>query len=367
MPSAVVVSPDPSSRSGGVERVCGMLAQALESHGWQTTIVGPLRRATRLQFRIGSNYLALSRSALGEACAVRPDVIVSNGYLGFGQRCAAPRVHLYHGTMAGGTRALAGLIPTRELIRRALSGGAAEVGAGRRATRIVCVSDATAGEVRRIYRLSGATVIPNAIDERLFAPRGQLAARERLRLPADGRYALFVGRFDPGKGGEVALAAARRAGHELLVAGRECPPGAHPLGIVSPERLPDAYAAADCVLLPSRYEACSMVVLEALACGRPLITTEVGWMRTLLRELPSYRQLCAPPSVEAVASRIEGLGRLDASRLTAEARAVVLARNGLARWSLRWHELLLDTIDRSIGPGQARPLGIGLAPFAYVG
>ena len=104
--------------------------------------------------------------------------------------------------------------------------------------------------------------------------------------------------------------------------------------------LADAYAAADCVVFPSRYEGCSLVVLEALACGRPLLTTRVGWMGTLLRAVPAYDALCIEPTVEAIALRLRQLENFQSAELCAAARAFVLANNGLARWATHWGELI---------------------------
>ena len=91
--------------------------------------------------------------------------------------------------------------------------------------------------------------------------------------------------------------APRAAGWELLHAGAPALDGARHLGLLEPEQLADAYAAANCLLFPTRYEACSYVLLEALASGTPAVTTRVGWTRTLLRELPAYEALCVRPDV----------------------------------------------------------------------
>lgn len=367
MPHAVIVSPNPTNKSGGVERVCALLAQALQQHGWRTDVVGPGRPPTQWEYRLGTGYASMSCSAMQAAHALAPDIIVTNGYLGYGharegsllrprvknkrptttQRGKTPRLHLYHGTMVGAVRALGDLITLRERIRRAVGGGIAEAVAGRGATRAVCVSDATADEVRRCYRLKDIEVIPNGIDDVTFAPGDQLQARACLDLDSQGRYAAFVGRFEPGKGAQLALDAAIAAGYELLVVGPAAPASARHLGTMAPGQLPDVYAAADCVILPSRYEACSMVVLEALACARPLITTRVGWMDTLVRAVPGYRALCieGETTVEGVRARMEALPDIDTALLTAQARSYIIEHNSMTRWSQRWHELAASVVS----------------------
>ncbi len=323
-----------------MERVCALLGGVLEEQGWDVSIVGPARPPTRWQFRLGLAYPAVARSSTA-ATRERPfDLIVTNGFLGIGCPRQTPRVHLYHGTMVGNTRAQSGAMPARERLRRTVSAGLTEALAGRGTTRLVCVSEIVAEEVRRYYRLRPDAIIPNGIDTSIFAPRDRAIARDRLGLPQDGRYALFVGRLEHGKGSDLVLEGAARGGCELLIAGSTGTPGTRHLGILEPDALADAYAASDCVLLPSRYEGCSLVVLEALACGRPLLTTRVGWMRTLLRAVPAYDALCVEPSIEDISKRLRDLPDIESAGPSSAARAFVLDNNSLERWSERWQRLV---------------------------
>lgn len=346
MPLAAIISPNPASSAGGVERVCTLLAGVLEGEGWQTRIVGPSKEVGRWEYRLGLGSLSQSIDSARQACEPRPDLIVGNGFLGAGSGGAAPRIQILHGTMVGCARALASVLPRREALRRRLGGGLAEALSARGARLTVCVSDAVAEEARRWYRTSDPLVIANGVDTELFAPADRARARARLGLALDGRYALFVGRFEAAKGAEQALRGARAAGYELLVAGRNAPAEARALGVLEPERLAQAYAASDCVLLPSLYEACSLVVLEAIACSRPLLTTPVGWMKTLLRALPEYRRLCVRCDAGDVERRLRELPDLGAAGLADAARAFVLEHNTLQTWSARWRELLPGVAPR---------------------
>ncbi len=125
-----------------------------------------------------------------------------------------------------------------------------------------------------------------------------------------------------------------------MIAGAEGAPGAHHLGVLDAESLTDAYAAADCVLFPSRYEACSYVVLEALACGVPLLTTEVGWMTTFLEAMPEYKALCVRPTHDDIVARLRQLTDLDTNGLTSKARGHVVKHNSLERYAEHWSDLL---------------------------
>jgi glycosyltransferase involved in cell wall biosynthesis len=340
-PRVVIVSPNPSNQAGGVERVCALLGEVLEDQGWEAEIVGPTRVPTRWQSRLGLNYPLLSRSATAAARARRDlDLIVSNGFLGIGCPGGVPRIHLYHGTMVGNAQAQQGSVPTRERLRRTVGAGLTEALVGREATRVACVSDLVAEEVLRRYRVRADAVIPNGIDTTTFAPREMHGARERLGLSGERRYALFVGRLEHGKGSDLVVEGAARGGYELLVAGPTAAPGTHHLGVLAPGALAEAYSAADCVLFPSRYEGCSLVVLEALACGRPLLATRVGWMGTLLRAVPEYDALCIEPAVEQIAARLRALADFKSAELCAAARTFVLANNSLAQWATHWERLI---------------------------
>ncbi|HUN77935.1 MAG TPA: glycosyltransferase family 4 protein [Solirubrobacteraceae bacterium] len=348
MPRAAIVSPDPGNNAGGVERVCLQLSQALERRGWEVEIVGPTRTPGRWRSRLGLGYAALSRSATASTRAGGDlDLIVTNGFLGVGCPRRTPRIHVYHGTMVGNVRAQRGSLPARERLRRTVGAGLTEALAGRGGARVVCVSEPVAEEVRRLYRLDTDAVIPNGVDVETFAPRPLAAARARLGLPEGGRFALFVGSLEHRKGSDVLLEGAAGAGYELLVAGRSGAPGARHLGVLEPAALADAYAASDCVLFPTRYEGCSLVVLEALACGRPLLSTPVGWMGTLLRAVPSYAELCVEPTVEGVGAGLRRLGRLDSAAACRAAREFVCSHNSLPVWAERWQALVGELLDSS--------------------
>lgn len=366
---AVLVSPDVSNAAGGVERMCVLLARALERDGWRTTIVGPQHEVTRWQFRLALGPVARSRSAARSARAQDPDLLITNGYMGVGYdrgagaglprgarvgqptgaragqprtHAGVPRIHVYHGTSVGAVRAVGSSVSRRERVRHLLGHAAAEALSARGATAVVCVSDSAAREARRYYRVAEPAVIANGIDTEVFSPRPRAEARERLGLAADGRYALYVGRLDDGKGAPLLQAACERADYELMVAGRDTSAEAINLGVLAPAELAVAYAAADCVLFPSSYEACSYVVLEALACGVPLIATRVGWMPTLLEAVPAYEALCVEPVLEQLVARLRGLDGIDTEPLSAAARAFVLEHNSLDAYAASWRELLDD-------------------------
>jgi glycosyltransferase involved in cell wall biosynthesis len=90
-----------------------------------------------------------------------------------------------------------------------------------------------------------------------------------------GTYVLHLGSDDPRDNTDVAVEACRRAGARLLVAGGWRGTGAEALGRVSDEELLDLYRGAAAFIDPTRYEGFGYGVLEAMACGTPVVASEV--------------------------------------------------------------------------------------------
>jgi D-inositol-3-phosphate glycosyltransferase len=140
-----------------------------------------------------------------------------------------------------------------------------------------------------------------------FSPGDQAGARAALGLDADRPVLLFVGRIQPLKGLDVAVAAlaeiaVRRPDALLLVVGgasgldgstevEKVHALIEELGLVDnvqhvdpqPHHLLSTYyRAADVVVVPSRSESFGLVALEAAACGTPVVAAAVGGLRTLV-------------------------------------------------------------------------------------
>jgi D-inositol-3-phosphate glycosyltransferase len=175
----------------------------------------------------------------------------------------------------------------------------------------------TAEESRQLVELYGAEVdrvvtVAPGVDLEHFRPGEATLARTKLGVPPDAVVLLFVGRIQPLKAPDVLLHAAARMlerdpslRDRLVVAVVGGPSGtglleptalqdlAHSLGIADrmrfekprgAERLRDWYRAADVVAVPSHNESFGLVALEAQACGTPVVATDVGGLRTTVRD-----------------------------------------------------------------------------------
>ncbi|HLN18369.1 MAG TPA: glycosyltransferase [Acidimicrobiales bacterium] len=183
------------------------------------------------------------------------------------------------------------------------------------ATVIACSDTVLAScsvEADQIEALYGAdpsriAIVAPGVDHAFFGPGHRPQARRALGLPADGALLLFVGRLQPLKGAEVALATLAELVHDgvaarlVVVGGPSGPHGeatyrglvdqTHALGLagrvtfVAPqphELLSTYYRAADVCLVPSRSESFGLVALEASACGTPVVASAVGGLATLV-------------------------------------------------------------------------------------
>lgn len=215
----------------------------------------------------------------------------------------------------------------------------------RQAAAVICVSQSTAEEVR-------AHVGP-AIEGRLHVVREGVAARffdapdpacmAGLPLPPDGApFLLAAGRISPRKNIQGILAAlallARELPHHLVLTGASgwdmevlapalADPGlqgrVHFLGHVTDAQLRALYACAAVYLHPSLYEGFGLTVLEAMAAGAPVITSDRSSLpevagsagRLVDPEDPvalagAIREICADP---ALAERMSAAGRQHAA------------------------------------------------------
>ena len=157
--------------------------------------------------------------------------------------------------------------------------------AARAADRVVVVEDGLAAELVAMgVSRERVRVIPMGLDENVFVPADREQARRALGIDPDVRLVLFVGRPPKAKGIEVlqqALSSLRPGVHAVAV-------GPHGLdgsrivyaGPGGPEFVAHWLAAADLLCLPSFAEGSPAAVVEALACGRPVVASAVGGITT---------------------------------------------------------------------------------------
>ncbi|MFF4355899.1 glycosyltransferase [Streptomyces sp. NPDC001604] len=207
------------------------------------------------------------------------------------------------------------------------------------ATRIVCVSEAERRTGERCGISARWRVVPNGVDTLRFRPEGDVCRS------GPGPLVVCVGRLCRQKGQDVLLQAwpeveRQVAGARLVLVGEgpdadRLRSGA-PASVVFAGAAPDAapwYRAADVVVLPSRWEGMALAPLEAMACARPVVVTDVdGARESLPPEQPPYC-LVPPEDPGALARALTALLRDEPLRavLGAQGRRHVLAAHDLRR------------------------------------
>jgi glycosyltransferase involved in cell wall biosynthesis len=186
------------------------------------------------------------------------------------------------------------------------------------ADRVIAVSSSLRRTVVEEYGADDAkiTVIPNGVDVTRFAPIPQSEARDRLRLQGDGPMVLYVGAITTSKGIGYLLRA-----YKLLLSGRSEPVQlillgdgdyeqrarllASELDIAdsvtfvgkrSNEEIPLWMNACDLLVLPSLREGFGVVLVEAMACGKPLVATACGGPEDIVTPQTG---ILVPPANEA--------------------------------------------------------------------
>lgn len=173
---------------------------------------------------------------------------------------------------------------------------------------------------------------PLGVDAETFSPRQRtLDLREKLGLPRDTRLLMYAGRFAGEKNLPVLLQAFAQLGrpyHLLLMGGDRAARPTSNITLLPYRRdcieLAQWLASADALVHAGTKETFGLVILEAMACGRPVIAARAGAIPEIVDH--SIGMLAEPSNAASMAEAIAGLYERDIEAVGAAARARVLQR-----------------------------------------
>jgi D-inositol-3-phosphate glycosyltransferase len=251
------------------------------------------------------------------------------------ERWGTPLVHMYHtlGVMKNRVAQSPGEVEGDYRVR-------GERKILKEADRVVAATPAELAQLQWLYQANTEriVVIPPGVDVSRFYPIPDDEAKEFVGIPSEHRMVLFVGRIEPLKGLDVLIEAMGRFCQDshieqkkldLAIIGGE--PEVSPevmtvemarlkelrekygvkdmvtfLGKRAQDTLPYYYSAAETVVVPSHYESFGMVALEAMACGTPVVASQVGGLAFLVKDgVTGYTVPVGDP--EALCCRLKSL------------------------------------------------------------
>ena len=330
----------PPASYGGIERVCASLVDALVERGNDVTLIAAGSNHTR------GSFVRTIETPPGEGGELQSLTEVIHAAL------ASRTVDELHVDVVH-DHSVAGPLAAK----------------ARRAPTVVTAHMPAAGPESwaEYYRALGANVSLVALSDaqRRAAPDLRWGARvpngiqvNRFPFRADkDDYVLYLGRISTTKGVDLAIDAARTAGRRLVLAGkgtlpleeqyfeREIRPrlgdGVEWVGEVSGQNKLDLLARARCLLFPIRWqEPFGLVLLEAMACGTPVVALGEG---AVLEIVEDGRSGLVCRHASELAGAIEEVGRLRAG----DCRAHVVRNFSVERMAERYEAVYRDVIAHS--------------------
>lgn len=355
---------------GGAENQVVQLATRFQRRGWQVQIVSMLPPQA---FMAELNKAGIEVVHLGMRPGVPdPRAILRLSRLIRQWRPDIVHSHMVHANLLSRVTRLIAPMPVLICTARNTNEGGYWRAVAYRLTDSLCeltthLSRAGAERAIRIGAIPArkVRVIPNGIDTNRFRPDAAARARLRAELNLGERFVwLAVGRFEPQKDYLTLLRAFAlaqgRAESILLIAGQgplqaECRRLAEELGMKDSVRflgvrndIADLMNAADAFVMSSLWEGMPTAMLEAAACGLPIVATNVGGIPEILPP-DAQRYLTSPQDSQALSTLMIELMSLSSQpreHLGQCNRQYVEAYYSLEEIANRWENIYKEFLSR---------------------
>lgn len=261
---------------GGVETVTGQLKKVFEQEGHIVDVVA-LDSVNSAVINRSALLSLLSFSRYVNSIKDNYDILICNGEYGFGvkkEKC----INLFHGSYYGYRKYLGAKksfkqqisLIVMELIQKEAS----------RDKTVIAVSSFIK-ELLVKQNIKVFKVIKNSVDTDLFKPDIEMLRNERK--------CLFVGSFDYyGKGFDILEEIADKGQDVTCIANQKPSDKLSWIDKLPHDKMPSIYNKFGILLFPSRFEAMQLVPIEAMACGIPVVISNVGLGPELIKEIPEF-------------------------------------------------------------------------------
>lgn len=293
-----VLTENPISTLGGVERFTQSLQYYFENEGHEVTIYDKTIIKKQIRPNLFNKYLStiVTNKFFGNDAAKiinekAFDIIIQNGLSAWSicKHTNIPRIVIHHGTWKEVSKHLA---KKSKSIKKILANkiltyflnGTYEWMTSRKAFN-VGVSTSVKNELKKQYYGLDSVAIQNGIDTNLYKKLDQKECKRKYQLREDEFVISFTGRLEYRKGNDILkdlshLAYEQEPSIKFLFAVDKKVDGFADnvifLENVAYEEMPNVYSASDLFIMPTRYEGCSYSIIEAMSCQTPILISNVG-------------------------------------------------------------------------------------------
>lgn len=192
-------------------------------------------------------------------------------------------------------------------------------------------------------------VFPNGYNPDRFNKKDKREARDRFGIPQDAFVVGFVGHFIKRKGIDKLVKAINNVeGAYLICAGKgELKPTGESVlfaDLVEPEDLAWFYSAADIFVLPTQNEGCCNAIIEAMACGLPIVSSDLPFNYDILNRQNAL--LINPDDIDEISIAIQELKVDDQKRKNMSEKALERAETLTIQWRT---QNILNFMEKMIG------------------